>query len=114
LTPLEYFAQLRQDVQYGFRTLASSPGFAAVALISLSPGIAITTCAFSEVNGLILRNLPAVPNPDELVALEAPASYPQYERFVPAPTCSLPHSPTQLRAPLESHSGRVERTWGTW
>ena len=78
--PLEYLAELRQDIRYGLRMLAGSPGFTAVALVSLSLGICIATCAYSEMNGL-LRDLPGVPNPDELVALQTPASYPNYKRY---------------------------------
>jgi hypothetical protein len=57
--------------------LAGSPGFTAVALISLSLAIAVVTCAYSEINGLIFRDVVGVSNPGELVALAAPASYPQ-------------------------------------
>jgi hypothetical protein len=79
--PIEQLAQLRRDVRYGLRMLARSPGFTFVALVSLSLGIAIATCAYSEVNGLILRDIPGVPKPGELVALDAPTSYPNYKRY---------------------------------
>ena len=57
--PIEYLAEFRQDVRYGLRALAAAPGFTAVALISLSLGICIATCALSEMNGMALRSLPA-------------------------------------------------------
>ena len=78
--PAEHLAELRQDTRYGLRMLARSPGFTAVALISLSFGISIATCAYSELQGF-LRDLPGVPHPDELVALQAPSSYPAYQRY---------------------------------
>src|SRR5579864_5275452 len=78
--PVEHLSELRQDIRYGLRMLARSPGFTAVALVSLSLGICIATCAYSEMNGL-LRDLPGVPNPDQLVALRAPSSYPNYKRY---------------------------------
>src|ERR1700684_3253747 len=78
--PAEHFAELRQDIRYGRRLLARSAGFTAVAMISLSLGICIATCAYSEMNGL-LRDLPGVPNPDQLVALETRASYPSYQNY---------------------------------
>jgi putative ABC transport system permease protein len=59
---------LFQDVRYGFRMLAKSPGFTAVAVLTLAVGIGANTVIFSAVNGLFLRGL-AVENPGALVAL---------------------------------------------
>jgi putative ABC transport system permease protein len=111
--PIEHLAELRQDVRYGLRMLANSPGFTWVALVSLSLGIAIATCAYSEVNGLILRDLPGVPKPEELVALEAPTSYTHYKRY--RERSDLFSSTLAYVAPVPfgvSPGGRTERTWG--
>ena len=89
--PIEYVAEIRQDVRYGWRALAGSPGFTAVALISLSLGIAIATCALSEMNGMALRSIPAVQNPGELVALQSPILIPVYRRFRDAPDLRFDH-----------------------
>lgn len=78
--PAEHLAEFRQDMRYGLRALVASPGFTAVALISLSLGICIATCAFSEMNGIALRGLPGTHSPS-LVALQSPASYPAYKRL---------------------------------
>ena len=75
------FTDSGKDVRYALRSLAGSPGFTAVALLSLALGICIVTCAFSEMSGMALRTLPAVPHPEELVALQLPASYPNYQRY---------------------------------
>ena len=110
--PAEHLAELRQDMRYGLRMLARSPGFTAVALISLSLGISIATCAYSEMNGF-LRDLPGVPHPDELVALQAPSSYPAYQRY--RELGNLFSSTFAYVAPVPfaiAHGGRNERVWG--
>jgi predicted benzoate:H+ symporter BenE len=53
-----------KDVRYAVRSLTGSPGFTAVAILSLALGICIVTCAFSEMNGMALRNIPAVRQPE--------------------------------------------------
>src|SRR4030042_577901 len=59
---------LWQDVRYGVRMLAKSPGYAAVTVLTLALGIGATTAIFSMVNG----------------GLRRPPAYPQSQRLVPA------------------------------
>jgi predicted permease len=56
-----------QDIRYSLRIMAKSPGFTAVAILSLALGIGANTAIFTLINNLMLKSLP-VSNPQDLVA----------------------------------------------
>jgi putative ABC transport system permease protein len=58
-----------QDLRYGARALRLSPGFAAVAILSLALGIGANTAIFQLLDAARLRSLP-VQNPQELAEVK--------------------------------------------
>src|ERR1043166_7868403 len=57
-----------QDLRYAVRSLAKSPGFATVAILSLALGLGVVTTAFTYIDAIRLRALP-YPDAGRLVAL---------------------------------------------
>ena len=81
---------LLQDIRYGLRMIVKAPGFTVLAMLALALGVCANTTIFSFINGLILRPLTGIKDPEQVVAvytsdyssgLYGSTSYPDYIDF---------------------------------
>jgi predicted permease len=70
---LPFIENLLQDTRFTLRMFRKSPGFAAVAILTMALGIGATTAIFSVVDATLLHPL-SYPHPQELVRIEADLS----------------------------------------
>jgi predicted permease len=74
-----WLEQLLQDARHAYRSLAKSPGFVAVAMLSLAFGIGVNTAIFTLVSGILLKELP-VADPHRIVQINT-GSFPEFREL---------------------------------
>ena len=89
--------RLGQDLRYAFRTMRTSPGFTAAAVLVLAIGIGATVAAFSAFNIVALRPLP-VRDPETILRFgrHAPESL-RVRRFPIPPSRSIANTRARSR-----------------
>src|SRR6476469_837829 len=71
---------LKHDIAYALRSLARSPAYAAVTILTLALGIGANTAIFSVVNGVMLKPLP-YPHPERLAFISSTCPNLGFDRF---------------------------------
>ena len=73
-----------RDLRYGLRQLRRSPGFAAIAVITIALGIGATSAIFSVINAVALKPLP-YPNSERLVFITSQFTRLNFDKFWVSP-----------------------------
>ncbi len=111
--PVEHLRELAQDTQYAARLLLRSKGFTIASIISVGIGIGLGTTVFSQLESLMLKDIPTVSAPEELIASSRPVSYPDYERFRDESGQFADMAAYMAPVPfVVREQGRSQRVWG--
>jgi putative ABC transport system permease protein len=76
-------AAMANDLKYALRSLLKNPGFATVAILTLTLGVGANTAIFSVVNGVLLRPLP-FSQPDSIVQVWSTSPDERHSNHSPA------------------------------
>jgi len=107
------------SIRLAFRRLRRSPGFAAVAILTLALGIGANTTIFTAINTTVLRPLP-VDHPEQLVFInrvnrgesEPTQSFPDYRDLRDRNTVLSGLAAYNFVPVSLSHQGNNNRVWG--
>lgn len=108
-----------QNIRFAIRGLLRNPGFAFVCIVTSALGIGANTAIFTVINAVLLRPVPGVVNPEELVIFERlQKNNPDYSFGYPDYLDYQDHNRSfaglaaRSRAPLTLSHGTTERITG--
>ena len=70
---ITWFEDFVSDLRFGLRAMRNAPGFTAVAILTLTLGIAANTTIFGWIRSVLLNPLPGASEPERVLALESVA-----------------------------------------
>ncbi|MEO8129087.1 MAG: ABC transporter permease [Bryobacteraceae bacterium] len=97
---------LFRDLRFGLRALGKSPGFTAVAILTLALGIGANTAIFSVVNSVLLRPLP-YPAPERLVQVMLRTPQGDLKNLMSIPRFAILRGQTQAFEEVVAYDSRV-------
>jgi predicted permease len=112
---------LWQDVRYAFRTLLNSPGFSAIAILTLALGIGANSTIFSWINSTLLNPIPGAAHTGNILAFTSggnsrvpvPFSYPDFIDLRNRTTSFSSLAGSAIYPLNLTGKAKPERTWGT-
>ena len=112
---------LWQDVRYAFRVLRNSPGFSAIAILTLALGIGANSTIFSWINSTLLNPIPGAANTGNILAFTSggnsrvpvPFSYPDFIDLRNRSTSFSSIAASSIYPLNLTGKAKPERTWGT-
>jgi predicted permease len=113
-------SSFQDDLQYSLRMLRKSPGFAAVAILTIAIGIGASTTIFSWIRAVLLNPLPGAGARERVVALESltpdgdwvPTSYLDFRDLRDNSKMLESMTVAQPIALAVGNEKSVERIWG--
>ncbi|HTB18937.1 MAG TPA: ABC transporter permease [Bryobacteraceae bacterium] len=110
-----------QDVRYSLRMIAKTPGYAAIAVLTLALGIGANTTIFSWINSTLLNPIPGLASPRQVVALSLgrgtdnpfPFTYPDFEMMRNGQQSFTGLTGCNPTAMSLTGKGKPERIWGS-
>jgi predicted permease len=112
---------LWQDIRYAFRVLLKSPGFSAIAILTLALGIGANSTIFSWINSTLLNPIPGAVNTGNILAFTSggnsrvpvPFSYPDFVDLRNRTTSFSSLAGASIYPMNLTGKAKPERTWGT-
>jgi predicted permease len=109
--PAEHFGEFLTDTRHGLRTMRRTKGMVVTIALSTGLAIAISLGTYNEMT-MIFHPVPGIGNPESLVTITTPLSYPDFERY------ASPDGPfsavAAYRGPVAVSVRRGEKTERVW